>query len=31
MGRVVFNSFSGEDDWQASYKRTLKKPYDYRE
>jgi len=31
MGRVVFNSFSGEDDWQASYKRTLKKSYDYRE
>jgi hypothetical protein len=31
MGRVVFNQFSGEGDWEESYKAIMKKPYNYRD
>lgn len=30
IGRVVFNQFSGEDDWAEAYKVAHRKPYDYR-
>jgi hypothetical protein len=30
MGRVVFNEYSGEDDWVHAYQAVMKKPYDYR-
>jgi len=31
LGRVVFNQYSGEDDWVAAYQQTMKHPYNYRE
>lgn len=30
LGRVVFNQFSGEDDWVDAYKVLMKKNYDFR-
>lgn len=30
IGRVVFNEYSGEDDWTEAYKVAMKKPYDFR-
>jgi hypothetical protein len=30
IGRVVFNEFSGEDDWLDSFRLSMKKPYDFR-
>lgn len=30
IGRVVFNQFSGEDDWIDSYKLRTKRAYDFR-
>lgn len=30
IGRVVFNQFSGEDDWVDAYKVLMKKNYDFR-
>lgn len=30
MGRVVFNEYSGEDDWPQTYEIAMKHPYDYR-
>lgn len=30
IGRVVFNQFSGEDDWVDAYKVLMKKSYDFR-
>lgn len=30
MGRVVFNEMSGEGDWERTYQRLFKKPFNYR-
>jgi hypothetical protein len=30
IGRVVFNEYSGEDDWTEAYKVAMKQPYDFR-
>lgn len=30
IGRVVFNEYSGEDDWAEAYQVTMKQPYNYR-
>jgi|TARA_R100001163_G_C5064026_1_gene201482 hypothetical protein len=30
MGRVVFNEYSGQGDWDEAYQALYKKPYDYR-
>lgn len=30
IGRIVFNEYSGEDDWMDSYRLSMKKPYDFR-
>jgi hypothetical protein len=30
VGRVVFNQFSGEDDWKYAYQAATRKPYDFR-
>jgi hypothetical protein len=31
LGRIVFNQFSGEGDWEDSYKVMFKRSYNYRE
>jgi hypothetical protein len=30
FGRVVFNQFSGEGDWEEAYAAYMRKPYDFR-
>jgi len=30
LGRVVFNQYSGEDDWCAAYRSVMRQPFDYR-
>ena len=30
IGRIVFNEYSGSNDWEKSYQITLKKPYNYK-
>lgn len=31
LGRIVFNEYSSETDWEISYKNMKKHPYNYRE
>jgi len=30
LGRIVFNEYSGNNDWEKSYRVTLKKSYNYK-
>jgi hypothetical protein len=31
VGRIVFNQYSGEDDWAEAYEIVMGRPYNYRE